>query len=176
MGRYEDILKRNEQLIDNVYEMNEEITDLACENEELSKENEELFMDNEELNEQNEEIRKSVADLHKQTARRRGNRRRQSYVEQSEIVYQQEQPQPVQVQSNSNHRTISLYIPEKIKKNTTFGLLIFLILLLGLGIEPGVALNYESILDCFLELVFNLYKICILGTMGFLLRKIWKKM
>jgi hypothetical protein len=29
MSRYDDILKRNEQLIDNVYEMNEEITDLA---------------------------------------------------------------------------------------------------------------------------------------------------
>ena len=37
MSRYDDILKRNEQLIDNVYEMNEEITDLAYENEELTK-------------------------------------------------------------------------------------------------------------------------------------------
>ena len=57
-----------------------------------------------------------------------------------------------------------------------FGILIFLILLLGLGIEPGTAITYESLLDCYLELVFNLYNLCILGTIGFILRKIWKKL
>ena len=60
MGRYEDILRRNEQLIDNVYEMNEEITDLACENEELTIENEELFADNVEVHEQNTEMKKDI--------------------------------------------------------------------------------------------------------------------
>ena len=184
MGRYEDILRRNEQLIDNVYEMNEEITDLACENEELSRENEELYIDNEELNDQNAEMKKGIAELHKQTARRRGNRYRQNRVEQPNAYYQQEQPRVYYQQeqnrtvvqnSDGQHRTISLFVSEKTKKNSIFGFLIFFILLLGLGIEPGVALTYDSILDCFLELIFNLYKLCILGGIGFCLRKLWKK-
>lgn len=171
MGRYEEILRRNEQLIDNVYEMNEEITDLACENEELTKENEVLSEDNEILNEQNADMKKGIADLHKQTARRVGNRR---YTQPQQTVPQQEKTQIV-TQGTNNHNTISLYVSEKTKKKMLFGSLILLIALLALGIEPGVALTYESILDRFLELAFNLYKICILGTMGYLLRRIWRK-
>lgn len=183
MGRYEDILRRNEQLIDNVYEINEEITDLAYENEELTKENEELFVDNEILNEQNIDMKKDIEELHKKIVRRRaGNGHRHESVNQTKVIHQQrqsyEQPQEqqiVQQHENGSHRTVSLFISEKTKKNMMFSSLVFLILLLGLGIEPGVALTYDSILDCFLELIFNLYKLCILGGMGLILRKIWKK-
>ena len=182
MSRYDDILKRNEQLIDNVYEMNEEITDLACENEELTRENEELFIDNEELNEQNAEMKKGIAELHKSSARRTRPRQRQQVQcpynnETQQVIKTQEIREVVQQsQYDGKHRTISLFISEKTKKTTMFAILIFLILLLGLGIEPGTAITYESLLDCYLELVFNLYNLCILGTIGFILRKIWKKL
>lgn len=185
MSRYDDILKRNEQLIDNVYEMNEEITDLAYENEELTKENEELSVDNEELFEENASMKKGIAELHKSSARRfRSNRPRTQkmyYEEPKEEVQQNVQHRKdcncnQVVHNDSQHRVISLFISEKTKKSIMFGILIFLILLLGLGIEPGTAITYESLLDCYLELVFNLYNLCILGTIGFILRKIWKKL
>ena len=173
MGRYEEILKRNEQLIDNAYEINEEIADLAYENEELFRENEELFADNEILNEQNVDIRREVEELHKKIVKRRtGNGHRHNNVHQQRQTYEQK---IVQQDADSSHRTISIFVSEKTKKNMMFSSLVFLILLLGLGIEPGVALTYDSILDCFLELIFNLYKLCILGGMGLILRKIWKK-
>ena len=185
MSRYDDILKRNEQLIDNVYEMNEEITDLAYENEELTKENEELAVDNEELFEENSSMKKGIAELHKSSARRvRGRSRTQQrvYYEESREEVQQMENNKKECKCNevihndSQHRVISLFISEKTKKSIMFGVLIFLILLLGLGIEPGTAITYESLLDCYLELVFNLYNLCILGTIGFILRKIWKKL
>lgn len=167
MSRYDDILKRNEQLVDNVYEINEEIIDLAYENEELSKENEELFVNNEELIEQNTEMKKGIAELHKSSVRRGRPRQKQVYTQQ--VMYT-EQPQ-----QNGNNCNVSFKISEKTKKVTMFSILVFLVLLLGLGIEPGTAITYESLLDCYLELVFNLYNICILGAIGFILRKIWKK-
>ena len=184
MSRYDDILKRNEQLIDNVYEMNEEITDLAYENEELTKENEELSVDNKELFEENASMKKGIAELHKSSARRvRSNRPRTQRVyyepkeEEVKHEYNHKECNCNQVVHNdSQHRVVSLFISEKIKKNTMFGILIFLILLLGLGIEPSTAITYESLLDCYLELVFNLYNLCILGAIGFILRKIWKKL
>lgn len=169
MKKYDDIIKRNEQLIDNVYDMNEEITELAYENEELTKVNEALYENNEDLSAKNSEMQKGIAELHK-TSARQGRVRR---VQQPQQIIQEQQPQ--EQQSNVRHEAVSLFVSEKVKKNTMFTILIFLILLLGLGIKPGTAINYQSLLDCYLELVFNLYNICILGSIGFILRKIWKK-
>ena len=183
MSKYDDILKRNEQLIDNVYDMNEEITELANENELLTLENDELSVYSEALAEQNDEMKKSIAELHRTSSRRGKTRVRNTYVEQPqqvvvEKVVQRVVEQPQQVVQQPQQVTpqkvfLAFSIPAKTKKNLLFGTLIFLILLLGLGIEPGVALNYESILDCFLDLVFNLYKVCILGGIGFIIRKLW---
>ena len=180
MSRYDEILKRNEQLIDNVYEMNEEITELANENECLTRENDILYDDNVNLNEHNAELKKGIAELHKNSVKR-GGRREYRVQPQSQPQYQQpiqpqSQPQLQQAEVEKVHRTaISVFMSEKTKNTSIFCILIFLILLLGLGIEPGVAITYQSLLDCYLELVFNLYNLCILGTIGFLLRKIWKK-
>ena len=121
MSRYDDILKRNEQLIDNVYEMNEEITDLAYENEELTKENEELSVDNEELFEENASMKKGIAELHKSSARRfRSNRPRTQkmyYEEPKEEVQQNVQHRKdcncnQVVHNDSQHRVISLFVSE----------------------------------------------------------------
>lgn len=185
MSRYDDILKRNEQLIDNVYEMNEEITELANENEYLTRENDVLYDDNMNLNEHNAELKKGIAELHKSSVKRGGKREYRVQPQYQQPQYQQpitqsqqpqSQPQLQQMEVEKVHRTaISVFMSEKAKNTSIFCILIFLILLLGLGIEPGVAMTYQSLLDCYLELVFNLYNLCILGTIGFLLRKIWKK-
>jgi hypothetical protein len=180
---YKDIIKRNEQLIDTMYDMNDEITDLVDENDLLNRENDCLLEDNMILEENNKEMKQGIAELHKQTARGRNRARaynRQAHLNSNNQPMPQYQPHQNQYQPTDKNevprRSISFFLSDKTKNSCLFGFLIFFILLLGLGIEPGVALNYESILDCYLELVFNLYNVCILGSIGFILRRLWKKL
>lgn len=194
---YRDIIKRNEQLIDNVFDMQDDIVELADENEVLNEENEVLYKDNINLNNENSDIKGGIEELHRNSRRKYGgfrtrrmddnmNNNTNSNVNSNtninnscgfEVQKEEEKPTcPLQPKKEKVDRVaFSLYTSERTKNILLFASLIGLILLLGLGITPGTAMNYEVLLDLYLGLVFNLNNMAIFVGIGFILKSLWKK-
>lgn len=198
---YRDIIKRNEQLIDNVFDMQDDIVELAGENEMLNEENEVIYKDNINLNNENYEMKDGIEELHRNSRRRyggfrtrrmddnmnnntngnvNGNVNGNANINNScgfEVQKEEEKPTcPLQPKKEKVDRVaFSLYTSERTKNILLFASLIGLILLLGLGITPGMSMNYEVLLDLYLACFFNLFNMSILVTIGFILRQLWKK-
>ena len=186
---HKDILRRNRELIDNMYDMQDAVMDLADENECLNNENDILYNDNVELCEDNQDMKDSIDELHRRTRHygrytdNRSTGNRQARVENInvcgvEIPQEEQKPRcPLEpVPEKVDRRAISFYVSERTKNITMFSILIFLILLLAFGIDPNTAITYENIQNQFIDLFFNLYDMTILGVIGFILRRIWKKL
>ena len=175
--RRKDIFERNDDIIENIIETEELINNVCEENECLNEENETLTRENEFISEHNATLKNGINDLYRSTKRVRGARRyaTKEYYNEGINMRKVDCPFAEQEDEKINKVSVGFHIGEQGKINLSFFVIVFSLILLGLGITPGVDItNFEVMTEMWVGFVMNFYNIIILTISALSIRKLWK--